>query len=732
LGLTSYYRKFVYQYAKIASPLNSLLRKGNVYKWTPDCQRAFQELKDRLISAPILAYPNFTQPFRLYTDASTSGLGAILAQIQDGIEKVIAYSSRSLSKAERNYGITELEALAMVWSITYYRPYLYGQKFTVLTDHIAIKVLKTTKELDGKLARWALKLQPYDFTIEYKPGKNHTNVDTLSRLYEPATIYTLGTIELHDFRKQQRQDPELRIIIDYLENQTLPLTDQEVDYVLQQSTMHTMMDEILCFLGPPTENQIRKLPARMVVPYTLRQDLLYKYHNDPWSGHLSMKRTYGKLATKYYWPRMYSDTNDWIKNCTDCATKKRYPKLKIGTSTSFIANRPFQIVGSDVMGPFPVTERGYRYILTFTDHFTKWVEGFPIKNANAVTIANHYVNDIVCRFGTPEQFLTDNGSIFTGHVMQEIHRQLEVKSIKTSPYHPQTNGLTERFNKTLVDMLSMYVSAHHKDWDQQLPQVLFAYRTSIHSTTKETPFYLMFGRDARIPYDYDTPEDLKDTYEDIDTYKRQLTSDLQRAHYEVQYYLQHAAQIRERRLQEGRKDHNFNEGDLVWLYTDAVKKGLSKKLAHLWHGPYRIASLPTANNAKLQALNGKYLLHLVNVARLKRYYSPTPPTDTLDLPDENTDDTETYEDTSPATPEQEQEWEVDEILRVRRKNGKTEYRVKWLGYEEPTWEPEENLIHCPEKIRQYHTENNLQCNQCEFHAFTTKGLRTHIRSEHSE
>jgi hypothetical protein len=362
LGLTSYYRKFIRHYAQVAHPLNSLLRKGTIYKWTDDCQVAFEELKHRLATAPILAYPDFTKPFALLTDASCTGLGAVLAQNIDGKEHVIAYCSRSLTKAEANYGITDLESLAAVWAISYFRPYLFGQRFTLYTDHQAVKALKSEKDLDGRLARWAIKLQPFQFDVQYKPGKTHTNEDALSRLYENTPVNSVNTIEANTFQQHQRADPDLLPLIEYLESDILPLNEELASQVRTNATLYTLVDGILCFTGPSGPQQIRKSPIRMALPFALRHDILLKYHNDPWSGHLSMKRTYARISSKYYWPQMYSDINDWIKTCADCATKKRYPILKLGTPHTFISTRPFQTLGADFMGPFPATHRGNRFI----------------------------------------------------------------------------------------------------------------------------------------------------------------------------------------------------------------------------------------------------------------------------------------------------------------------------------------------------------------------------------
>jgi hypothetical protein len=190
LGLASYYRRFIKDFSKVSAPLYGLLKKDIKYEWTDERQQVFQFLKDQLISAPLLSYPDFTKPFILFTDASLTALGAVIEQVgDDGQRHPIAYASRSTTSAEKKYSSTELECAAVVWAVNYFRPYLYGKHFTIYTDHSALQwllKLKTIKNgLTGRLARWQLILQPYDYEIKYRPGTVNSNADALSRIPTP-------------------------------------------------------------------------------------------------------------------------------------------------------------------------------------------------------------------------------------------------------------------------------------------------------------------------------------------------------------------------------------------------------------------------------------------------------------------------------------------------------------------------------------------------------------------
>jgi hypothetical protein len=199
LGLFSYYRRFIKDFAQLADPMYQLLKKDTPYEWTESQQEAFEKLREKLTQAPIVQYPDFSKPFYLYTDASIIGLGAVLAQKDNDKEYVIAYASRTLNPAEKNYAITELECLAIVWSVKYFRHYLYGSKFTIITDHTALKWLlnSTTENANRRLERWKITLSDYEYEIVYRKGKNHMNADALSRLNPTLTNSLTNTSTSH-------------------------------------------------------------------------------------------------------------------------------------------------------------------------------------------------------------------------------------------------------------------------------------------------------------------------------------------------------------------------------------------------------------------------------------------------------------------------------------------------------------------------------------------------------
>ena len=413
--------RFISDYAKIAEPLYCLTKKNVSFCWTVGCQQAFDILKAELLTAALLAYPDFKKPFILETDASIKGLGAILSQIQDDSKlHPLAYASRSLSQSEKNYAITELETLAVVWAVTHFRYYLYGNEVTVITDHAAVKAVLGTPNLNGKHARWWSKVYGSGIgkiDIIYRAAKHNSHADALSRqpvlpapIEEPSemqvafitskdndvTITTLleqGPSILDtkdkDLADEQHQDGELQPIIFYLEKNRLPEDHKSAQKIISEATLYAMSDGILYYVG----KKQTEIP-RVVVPRKMRLQILEEYHGGCLAGHFSGHRLYKTLAHRWWWQHMYRDAMDHARNCPQCAVvegtgrKIKPPLCPIPTE------RPFQIIGVDIM-ELPVTSRGNRYLIVFQDLFTKWPMAYPAPDQKAECLARLLVENIV-------------------------------------------------------------------------------------------------------------------------------------------------------------------------------------------------------------------------------------------------------------------------------------------------------------------------------------------------
>jgi len=261
------------------------------------------------------------------------------------------------------------------------------------------------------------------------------------------------------------------------------------------------------------------LKARIAVPRAYREDILKLCHNSLIGGHLGTRKTYYRILQEYFWPKMNRDVKTWIETCLECTMKKGTPNENIGLTGHLRTTKPLDIIACDIIGPLTVTERGNHYIVIFTDHFSRYVEAFPVQRQDAETIADLFVRKICCRHGIPKQFISDRGKQLIGQIMSVIHEKLGINQLTTSSYRPQGNAIVERANKTIVGILAMFVSEHKKDWDYLLPFAIYTYNTSVHEGIKETPYYVLHARDPNIPklegFNY---EDLDEQPTDLESY----------------------------------------------------------------------------------------------------------------------------------------------------------------------------------------------------------------------
>ena len=649
LGLCNYYRRFVKDFAKIASPLNRLTRKDISFVWSPECETAFISLKDRLCSPPILSYPDFERPFHLYTDASQTALGYILSQTIEDREHVISYGGRELNVAEKRYSTTEREALAVVDGIKRYRPYLFGAKFLVHTDHGSLSWLMNVKDPTGRLARWALQLQQYNFEIIHRPGSVNGNADALSRRtylnesmeppavpVSPVTSTTNVPVSLpvtpiddcvpsvQHLHSLQRQDKDLCDVIQYLEFSTLPINDNKARSLLLTIDSYYLDENgILCHLWTPGKRRAQTLVSQVVIPASLRHELLTACHDDPTAGHLSTLKTYEKVRMRYFWNGMFKDIEHWCHSCIDCAMKKIPRGKRKAPLLPIPVEGAFDRVAVDALGPFPATNDGNRYILVFSDYYTRWPEAFAVPSIDAPRVANLLVNEILARHGSPRTLLSDRGSNFLSSVVKEVCKIMDTRKTQATAYHPQTDGLVERFNGTLAEGLSMYVSTHQKDWDQHLPMILFAYRVSPNATTRESPFYLLYGREPRLPIDVSLLMPSDNLSASVSVHRARIVQNLEDAQRIIQSNTQLAQQRMKDQYDKTAAPVPFEIGTKVWVYTPKSRKGLSKKLTHNYHGPYRIVSKLSPVHFRLRTLDNRPVSVPVHANRMKLYCDPS-------------------------------------------------------------------------------------------------------------
>ena len=627
LGLVGYYRRFIPSFASLSAPLVALTKKGSKFQWGEPQNNSFNELKKYLCTAPILAYPQFDQPFVLQTDASDKGLGAVLTQFDcNRKERVIAYASRSLSNCEKNYSATEKEALAIVFAVEHFRVYLLGRTFTLITDHSALQWLHSV-EPKGRIARWIMTLQEYSFTIKHRPGISHGNADGLSRLPSPdSKSYSKDALNCvttmspgYNLHKAQLDDSTISKIIEII-SAGLPKPPY---FVWAQDPSlrvfwHIWGDLFLCngLLARKLSSDASLPRYVYVVPKQLVPSVLYSIHNSPFSGHLGLRRTLQRAKERFFWPRMSSQITDFVNSCSNCAQNKANSTKRQAPLQSIDVSEPFLFWAMDYMGPLPETARGNKHLLVVMDHFTKWSEVFPTKDQKAVTVAEILVSKVFSRFGPPVVIHSDQGSNFESNLMKEICNLMGIHKSRTSAYHPQGDGQIERHNRTIQDILASYVSQHKDDWDLWVDIAVYAYNTSVHDATGYSPYELVFGRVARTPVELDLGVPIKNPC----TQHEYSIS--------VRRNLQNITQIARRQLEKSRSvaKQQFSAknscswsplsvGQWVWL-----RRPKTWKFGRRWTGPYQIVSQLGVNYRLRSNVGKERVVHHNNVKACKVPY----------------------------------------------------------------------------------------------------------------
>jgi hypothetical protein len=422
----------------------------------------------------------------------------------------------------------------------------------------------------------------------------------------------------------QSQDSEFAPIIKFLKSNELPDDLALARRVVASASNYLLDDNVLYHLWFPN-NRHRRSEARrqLALPQSLRDEVLRTYHDDSLGAHLGAERTLHRIQSRFYWDTMVKDIEFYVRSCKVCNERKspkRAPAGEMG-SVARTATEPFQIVAVDILGPLPETKKGNKYIVVFSDYFTKWPEAFAVTAVDAKKFAELFVEEIVCRYGAPETLLSDQGSQFRANLSKAIYEALQVRKVSTSPYHPQTDGMVERFNATLEDMLSAYVSKHQNDWDVYIPYVLFAYRASLHPSIGDTPFYMMFGRDARYPAEIKNQVLNRPSSTNPADHRHELTVRLQEAKEVASASLQKAFEKHKKYYDRHRRVAEFRPGDLVWLYQPEAPT-VTPKFRRPWEGPFRIQEKKNAQNYKLTDIGTRRFSAVVHVSRLKLFTDP--------------------------------------------------------------------------------------------------------------
>jgi hypothetical protein len=417
-------------------------------------------------------------------------------------------------------------------------------------------------------------------------------------------------------------------LVTYLSTLILPLTipkDRQRSFKLSSS--HYLVRGTFLYRK---NKQNPDRPLRVVLMKDVEL-VLRALHEDPFAGHFGVKRTYQKVAERYFWPDMRKHVYDFVKTCDACQ-RRGPPPARPEPLYPLSVGEPFERIGIDMVGPLPETATGNKFIIVATDYLTKWPEARPAIDTTAATAAGFLYEDILSRHGAPKELLSDRGRTFLNQTLAELCKRWQVRQAFASAYHPQTNGLVERYNKTLVETLAKLCLLRPQDWDRMVPAALFAYRTAKHETTKQTPFFLLYGKEATYPietivatYPQESNHQPLECPDADQLVQRALRLyDLGEARSSAWVNIERDQQKQQQRYNRKVQQQTYRVNDEVLRYDSALAKTHSGKLVAKWVGPFRIHSVLGKGVYWLEQRDGSLDERPVNAKRLKLYYRRTP------------------------------------------------------------------------------------------------------------
>ena len=644
LGFFGYYRNYVKDFAKSFKPLYDLLKnRGKVpstgkkskssrldsrsnIEWNSELQKVVDKTIDYLQSPEFLVFPDFNEPFVLHCDASEKGLGAVLYQKRDGKARVISYASRTLTDAEKNYHLHsgKLEFLALKWAVTErFSDYLcYGPPFTVFTDNNPLTYVMSSAKLNATGLRWVADLSNYQFTIRYRPGKLNGDADGLSRVCDPADVLDgleKSCSEVMDPKKisvtsvsvqpssAALRPSSLHVDVNLLELKEAPDTNKVIgkdelrEAQLGDDVIGPVYSSVLSGTKPrrsklshKTKVLLKQFPklvvedgllkrklkdrTQLVLPYCFHDLVFSELHQK--MGHLGSDRVEELCRQRFHWPHMKADVEDFIRNRCPCLASKAPNRLEQAPLVPIIATYPFEIVSMDYL-KLDKCKGGYNHVLVVTDHFTRFAQAYPTKNKNSKSAAAKIFNEYIPQFGFPKRMLTDCGGEFTSDMFKELHRLSGIDPSTTTPYHPMGNGKAERFNRTLCNMLKAIPETEKKRWSNHVSKLCFAYNSTTNSATGFTPFYLMFGRESRLPIDCLLPiEGVQSGNKTHAEFVREWKKSMKEAFQLASRHAEKTAAYNKKKYDARIKQVDLDVGDRVLLKN--LEKGGTGKLRSFW------------------------------------------------------------------------------------------------------------------------------------------------------
>lgn len=684
LGLLGYYRRFIKNFSQIALPLSELAKEKVKFTWGQKQEESFQKLKQIVTSDQVLALPDYDKPFVVTTDASGFAVGASLQQMDDETKRLrpIAFFSKKLSEQEMRWAVYEQELLAIVLSLEEWRHYLVGRKFKLITDHQSLIHLKKQQHLSSKQSRWVERLSDFDYEAEYLPGRSNVVADALSRRADYDQRQELNAVHVSSVNLN---NSVLELI------KKAQLSDLFCKSVIDGSLKDADIQQVSLVNGVVLKYGKTFIPNNRV----LRTKLLELYHDSPLSGHLGYKKTKERISRNCYWEQLDKDVSHWLKSCMICQKNKSSTKKPMGMLKSIdIPSRNWEVIHMDFVGPLPVSGKSkFDTILTVIDRLSKMVHLIPThQTATAPDIARLIFDNIVKYHGVPDSIISDRDTRFTSNFWRELTRVMGIKLRLSSAFHPETDGLCERTNRTVIQLLRNDSNLKANNWSENLTSVEMAINNYQQSSTKLSPYYLNFGMHIKLPNQVNSTA-TESSMPSVEQFTKRISEIMKTASENLKVAQDKQKEQADRNR---RETPNWKVGDSVFVST-ANFKGFNK-LKEKFIGPFKIIEKLSDVSFRV-GLPVKYQVHNVFHSSLLR---------------------SSYENNSELFPnrtvmnvqppvvksinnDEEDEWEIEKLVDRRRRRNHLEYLVRWKGWspEYDEWKTVDQLYNARQMMKDY-------------------------------
>ena len=627
-------------------------------RWGPAQSAAWRHLKQDLQNPRLLATPRPGLRKRIEADASDSAVGAVLLQ-EDPVTKqweALSFTAKRLKPSELKYTVSEKECLSVVHALRSWRHHVQGEELEVHTDHQALLWLMDAAQLRGRLARWVWTIQNIPFRIEHRAGTTLVVADALSRdVFPPPTCP-----HCQEILQAIKEATPLPTLDDF--QQALAGTIELQRAQLEGDTDWSLDDEGLV---------LRRLggKSKVWVPESLREQVLQHYHGNRLHGHYGKVRTMDRVSERFWWKKMENSVKEFLEMCSVCAQERvARPKGRQGRLGTYQVKRRGEIVATDVLTISPASSEGHTKVLVAADALTRWSFAVPLKDESARTVADALYTGWFCVHGPPEALLSDRGRTFSGDVLANICSKLGVKKIFTSPYHPQCDGMVEKFNSTLLRDIRAFVDADDANWHELVAGAVFRYNTSRHSATGCTPFRATYGVEA---FAWDAEVGLRTQQDDREV--EDVAGELRTIHRQLFERTGRARTIAERQYNKTVQERVYKPGDRVLVYDNEGDVAIGRKLRRPWNGPYRVAAKITPVNYILvgEATGVEARTHVNRMAHFSERV---------------TEDTEEVGGVFPDTRRV-----IRTMLDWRIREGRAQYQVRHRGRSGTKWIDEQDL-----------------------------------------